>query len=144
MIGEIRHKPSIIILILLLVSCVSAWADNYIPKTASSTNNAAGRFLVMRYSDAHGELNADGNSNLHYIRTYVGDTSLHYDPSSGSSDQTTYNSSMISAIFTCFDNSEIELSLTMATAVVPSDNKGYISKNHPTYFMPYILVVVRV
>lgn len=143
MFGFVRNKTSIIILILLLVSCVSAWA-NYIPQSASSTNNAAGTFLVMRTSDAHGELNADGNSHLHYIRTYVGDTSLHYDPSSGSSDQTTYNSSMISAIFTCFDNSEIELSLTMVTAVGSSGNKGYISTNHPTYFMPYILVVVRV
>lgn len=144
MFGYIRRKTSTVILVLLLVACAFAWGDNLIPKTAGSTSSAVGRFLVMRFSDAHGELNADGNSNLHYIRTFLGDTNLHYDAASGSLDQTTYNRSMISAIITCFDNCELELTLTMKSAISSTGNMGYICKNHSTYYMPYILVVVRV
>ncbi|GEM_PF-2961573 len=146
MFGFVRNKTSIIILILLLVACAFVFG-NTIPKEPSSSSEVVGRFLVARMSDSYGELDAEGSSHLHFIQTFVGDTGLHFDASSGSNDQRSYNEAMISAVITCYDRSELEISLSMLTSYGASQNnsnKGYICVKDNKYYMPYILVIVRV
>lgn len=150
MFGFVKSKTSIIILILLFVACAFAWGaievgiGNYIPISSTSKRNSAGVFIVARTEDLNGELDADGNSSLHYIRTYVGDTTLRFDASSGKDDVKTYNDKMISSIITCHDNSSITLTLNMDSA--RHGNAGYNCKKNGVsgYYLPYLLVVVKV
>lgn len=148
MFGFVRNKTSIIILIILLVACSFVWGaievgtGNYIPKTNSTKTNSAGVFIVARTQDPDGELDADGDSSLHYIRTYAGDTTLRFDASSGKEDVKTYNEKMISSIITCHENSSITLSISMDTT--KRGHADYVCMENNNYYFPYLLVIVKV
>ena len=154
MFASFRSKTFTILLMVLLVACyavigkgIPIGTGNYIPDSLNSTqvSSAYGAFIVLRTTDTTGALNADGNSPIHYIQTFVGDRSLHYDGASGSSDQSSYNTRMISSIITCFAGCEIELNLSMIQMQNRNDTDwGYICLTDVNYNLPYILVVVRV
>ena len=144
---SVKKKAAIIILFVAFVACYSAFCGtlpsaigNYIPNSSSVTTASAahGAFILPRQSFSDGELNADGNSHLHYVRTYVGDRSLRYDAGSGPSDIKTYNEYMLSAIITCFNS----ISLTMDYGII--EKNGGFGYSYNNYDIPCLCIIIKV
>ena len=137
-----------------ILLCFQLSAANAIPKGESGS---AGYFIVVSAAtDYSGD--ADGSSQFHFIRTYVGDTFLRYNANSSASDVNSYNQTMISSIITCKDDSAVSLELEMSdyrygtygytlnTGVMTgnSDNTYGQEYQHSEYCFHYLLVAVKV
>ena len=121
-----RKKTFIAILFVLLLTCQICWCGtwgNTIPKDASlnpanSNSKKHAGFLIMNYmwtlysSEGSGNysysLDADGESNFHYLNASVGDTDVVYNEnavgSTGAGMTKAYNYEMITGIITCNTN----------------------------------------
>ncbi len=127
-----------IVFFLFACSCINAvdfTTGNYIPSRGGSS--ASSGAIIVVNTDSTGYMQPDGNSPLHYVTSYVGDTTLVYSSSSSSSSTKTYNVDMISSIITC---NEVG-SLTMTLTITKPYQCTYSSTNYNIHYICFIVKV---
>lgn len=115
-----RKKTFIAILVVLNLSILSIWAADwgmYIPKENSTSTNTIGATIVpgLIYIDDCFDITAGTSEDMHYLDTFVGDTSLSYSSAATKDSQKTYNKEMITAIITCNNSGTLTCSFSTTT-----------------------------